>query len=116
MKKREVGNLFLHLGVGAALAALVVWNHWFVVLATFVYAFLREQAQHRWVIDLASPGVPDQGDPRTYYVEKRTFFDFSWLGWRQAFEIGQWVLGAVLGCLTWEVRGLIVSMAVQWAG
>jgi len=97
MKKREIGNAALHVGIGAALAALVCWNHWFMVLATFIYAFLREQAQHRWIIGPANlPGY------KYYVAEKRTFFDFGWLGRKQVSEIAQWVIGSALACGVWE--------------
>jgi hypothetical protein len=103
VKKREAVNLTLHITVGAALAAGVCWNHWFMVLATFVYAFLREQAQHRIEIgEFIYDAAPEN---RYHRIKKRTFFDFGWLGWKQVWEIGQWTLGAAVACLVWELFG-----------
>jgi hypothetical protein len=97
MKKREAWNLVYHTVAGAALAALVAWSIWFMVLATFIYAFLREQAQHRYIL------TPEPGLKPLVRAEKRTFFDFGWLGWRQAFEIAQWTVGAALACLAFFI-------------
>jgi hypothetical protein len=88
MKKREIGNLALHIVVGAALAALVCWHPAFIILATFIYAWLREQAQHRWIIRL-SPHYP-----KLYEVEKQTFF--GWMTFRRILEVLQWVIGAAV--------------------
>ena len=74
MKKRETISLALHVTVAAALAALVCWNHWFMVLATFIYAALREQAQHRYI--LTDWLTPLEG-MHPYTVKKRTSFDFG---------------------------------------
>jgi len=99
-------DIVLHIGVGAVLAALVGWNLWFMVLATFVYAFLREQAQHRYVLimkEIHIEGGEDGHHQRLYEVDKRGFFDFSWLGGRQVWEIAQWTIGSVVACGVWEV-------------
>ena len=93
MKKREIGNLFLHLGVAGALAGLVCWNYWFVVLATFVYAWLREQAQHRWII---TGPMPHLSYP-AYQLENSTFF--GWMTWKRMGEVFAWTGGSILGCL-----------------
>jgi hypothetical protein len=96
MKKREAGNMVLHVVIGGALAALACWNIWGIVFDTLVYAFLREQAQHRYILDLVNFDHTDDGkkDYLVYRVTKRTFFDFGWLGWQQVFEIAQWTAGA----------------------
>jgi len=96
MKKREVGSLVAHITVGGALAALVCWNHWFIVLDTFIYAFLREQAQHRYILSSLPAG-------HGYTVEKRTFFDFGWVTLHRIWEVMQWVLGAAAACLAFEL-------------
>ena len=83
MKKREVGNLVAHIVVGGALAALVCWNVWFMVLATFIYAALREQAQHRYII------TPEPGLKPLVRAEKRTFWDFGWMTWHRIWEVLQ---------------------------
>jgi hypothetical protein len=95
VKKREAISLTLHITVGAALAALVCWNHWFMVLATFIYAWLREQAQHRWVFVDGAWGE----------WRKRTFFDFGWMTGHRIWEVFQWVIGAAVVCLVWEIWG-----------
>jgi len=101
MKVREVGNAALHVGVGAALTALVCWNLWFMVLATFLFATLREQAQHRYIINLHQQFSMTPDFP-VHKVTKRTFWDWSWLKWHHVFEIAQWVVGSVLGVLAVE--------------
>jgi hypothetical protein len=98
MKKREWGNLGLHLGIGGALTALVMWHILFINFAVFVYASLREQAQHRY----RSRENPQPGET---VMVKRTFFDFGWLGWKQAFEIGQWTVGSAVVSIPWYYFG-----------
>lgn len=100
MSTRETVNFILHVIVGAALAALVCWNSWFIVLATFIYAFLREQAQHRWII-AESSFTPSLLSFKLYSVTKRTFFDFSWVTVRRMFEVLQWVVGAAAARSLW---------------
>jgi hypothetical protein len=97
MKKRELGNLCLHIGVGGLLAALVLWSPWFLLSATFVYAWLREQAQHRLIIT-------EMGHLHyaAYSVEKRTFFDFDWITGHRVWEIFQWVIGALVALVAHE--------------
>lgn len=97
MKKREAYNLVLHVCVGYSLALLVCWNSWFIVLATFIYAFLREQAQHRVGLFLAN-NCEKAGH---FVIYKRTFFDFGWVTWHRVFEVIQWTIGAALACLLW---------------
>jgi hypothetical protein len=92
LKKREAINLGLHIGIGGALAALVMWHPLMIIFDTFIYATLREQAQHRWDMDESPP-------------RKRGFFDFGWLGWRQVFEIGQWVIGSAVVSIPWYFFG-----------
>jgi hypothetical protein len=90
MKKREVFSLALHIGVGAALAALVCWHPAFIIPVTFIYAWLREQAQHRYVI-----GEPIKGISNLLYtVEKQTFF--GWITGHRIWEVFQWVIGAAV--------------------
>lgn len=106
MKKREIGNLFLHIGVGGALTALALWKPWLILLMVFVFAFLREQAQHRYILKQANNLAVSVGGLREkpkYYVEKRTFFDFGWLGVHQMFEILEWVIGAQVALVLWTV-------------
>ena len=98
MKKREIGNLFLHITVGAALAGLVCWNYWFVILATFIYAWLREQAQHRYILTYTGEQT---FEGRMFFVEKSTFF--GWMTWHRIWEVFQWVLGAALALGGYEI-------------
>ena len=95
MKSREIGNLALHIVGGAAMAAAVCWRPWLIVVVVLVFAWLREQAQHRWVFDNDAIGEPYSA-PR-----KRTFFDFGWLGWKQVAEIFQWTAGAAVSVLVY---------------
>ena len=106
MKKREITNLILHVCIGYSLALLVCWNHWFIVLATFVYAFLRERAQHRYIFSESytfHPPVEGSTQFVYYRVEKRTFFDFGWVMPHRMFEVLQWTAGAAVACLLWQL-------------
>jgi hypothetical protein len=96
VKKREIGNLALHIGVGAALAALVCWHPAFIILATFIYAWLREQAQHRWV-HIEADGVRET----LYLIEKQTFF--GWMTWHRIWEVFQWTIGATVAVGIMEI-------------
>jgi hypothetical protein len=97
MKSRETWNLVAHFTVAYVLAALVCWNFWFVVLATFIYAWLREQGQHRWVILT----VDDLVCERKYNtVYKQTFF--GWMTWHRIWEVFQWTFGAATACGIWQ--------------
>ena len=99
MKKREIGNMALHFAVGGLLAAAVAWNHWMMVSATFVYAFLREQAQHRWIIGESRTVHPPTENSTQFVfhqIEKQSFF--GWITGHRLWEVFQWTLGAVIGC------------------
>jgi hypothetical protein len=97
-------DIFLHITVGAALAALVCWNHWFMVLATFVYASLREQAQHRYILENWSTEEEESDwGHKVYKIEKRTFFDFRWMTGHRLWEVFQWTLGAAAVCLGYQL-------------
>lgn len=96
MKKRDALNIPLHLALGLAVAFAVCWSYWMAIPTTLVWAFLREQAQHRWIIE-EHPAI---GAPSTA-LGKRTFFDFSWLGWQQVFEIAQITTGSAVACGVW---------------
>jgi len=98
MKLREWGNFGYHLAGAAAMAAPIWVSPWFIVLDTAIWATLREQAQHRYII---TGPMPHLGYP-AYSVEKRTFFDFSWLTRHSMFEIGSWTLGAAILCGVFE--------------
>jgi hypothetical protein len=87
VKKREVVNLALHIGVGAALAALVAWHFAWIIFVTFIYAWLREQAQHRYILTRNSGWA--QG---VHAVENQTFF--GWMTGHRIWEVAQWVIGA----------------------
>jgi hypothetical protein len=100
MSKRDWKNLGYHIGVALVLAALVLWNHWFMVLATFIYAWLREQGQHRY--DLRRANADSEFLPY-YHVEKSTFF--GWMTWHRMFEVLQWTFGAALASLGWQLFG-----------
>ena len=99
MKKREIGNLFLHIGVGCALAALVLYHRWFLLLVTFIYAWLREQGQHRYKLTLSTRVGHEEA--RLYRVQKSTFL--GWMQWDRMFEVFQWVIGAALALLGYEI-------------
>jgi hypothetical protein len=101
MKKREWGNLGLHIGIGGVLTALVMWHILFINFAVFIYASLREQAQHRYEIETFT----DRGGTKRTRVDKRTFFDFGWLGWHQVWEIAQWVIGSAVVSIPWYYFG-----------
>jgi hypothetical protein len=107
MKKRETIYLFLHIFVGAGLAALVCFNFWFVVLTTFIYTWLREQAQHRWIHTQATPAEHETVEPymvhKLYTRQKQTFF--GWMTWHRMWEVFQWTLGAAVACGIWEIFG-----------
>jgi hypothetical protein len=77
----------------------VMWHRAFIILVTFIYTSLREQAQHRYVIGTFVTSPYD--DKKYYTMEKRTFFDFRWLGTRQVWEIGQWVIGSAVVAVLW---------------
>lgn len=102
MKSREIGNLALHVGVGGAITAMVMYQPLFIILATFIYASLREQAQHRLILTRATEKGADLS---LFTVDKRGFFDFGWLGKKQAFEIVHWVIGAALVSIPWYFFG-----------
>ena len=97
MSKRDWLYLALHFTVAAALTALILWWHWFIVLATFIYAWLREQAQHRY--DLAQ--IVGTYPPNVYAVKKSTFF--GWMTWWRMFEVAQWTTGSAVVCLAYEL-------------
>jgi hypothetical protein len=105
MKKREIGNLFLHIGVGAALTAAVLWKPPLIIVVVFVFAWLREQAQHRYELTEATERPRSPGDLQLYVVDKRTAFDFGWLGKRQLWEITQWTIGAAIAVAVWTLIG-----------
>jgi disulfide bond formation protein DsbB len=102
MRSREIGNIAYHFFGAIALVGAVYISHWFLVLNTFIWASLREQAQHRYILE--DLGHFDGYESRLYAVHKRTFFNFGWLGKKQAWEITQWTLGAIVACLIWEIR------------
>ena len=98
MKKREIGNLALHVTVGGAFAAAVAWAYWCIIPVTFIWAFLREQAQHRYILtDTLS------GTPRRYLVKKRTFWDFGWLNRHRFGEVCAWTVGSALGLFVFKL-------------
>jgi len=95
LKAKEIGNTALHvLVMGGVLAALPQLSHWWLILCALVWSSLREQAQHRYI--LVKSGAEIGGT--LYWVTKRTFFDFGWLGWKQVREIAETTGGAVLAC------------------
>jgi hypothetical protein len=98
VKKREAVNLTLHITVGAALAALVCWHPAFIILATFIYAWLREQAQHRYILTRSKGWA--QG---VHAVENQTFF--GWMTWHRIWEVFQWVIGAAVAVGIMEIWG-----------
>jgi hypothetical protein len=103
MKKREIGNTILHIVLASSLTALVMWHVLFINLAVFVYAALREQAQHRWILEHRVAKPMFNWD--LYSIEKRTFFDFGWLGKQQAWEIAQALIGSAVVSIPWYFFG-----------
>ena len=97
MRLREAGNMALHIGVGGALALAVCWSLWMLILGTFIYAFLREQAQHRYELWLYFSGTD------IYKVKKYSFFDFGWITWHRIWEVLQWTLGAAAAVGAWKL-------------
>lgn len=94
MKKRDWGNLGLHMGVALALAFAMVWENWLIVPATFIYTWLREQAQHRWILTKAMGGE-EPGSLNLFAVDKQSFF--GWMTWHRMFEVFQWTAGSAVG-------------------
>lgn len=99
MSLRETINMSLHILVGFALAFAVAWNHWMMLLATFVYAWLREQAQHRWILRRDPIQLLDE--PELFMVEKESFF--GWVTLHRVWEVLQWTIGAAIACLIAEL-------------
>ncbi len=98
-------NSALHILVlGAAFTALPLWNHHWLILTAFIWSALREQAQHRYILTRATAAarVDHAGDLTLYAVDKRTFWDFGWLGWRQVREIAETTGGAALIVLAYD--------------
>jgi len=85
---KELGNTILHLLGGAALVAAVLWSEWMLIPTTFVWAWLREQAQHR---------------------------DDGWFGWQtphRIWEVAQWTLGSAVMVLLWKwIKASIAALA-----
>lgn len=100
MKKREAWNFVLHFFLALVLVALVLFHPWFLLLDVIVWMTLREQAQHRWIIELLRPGCIDE---EAYSAKKRTFFDWTWFKWHHAGEIGQAALGALVALGGYEI-------------
>ena len=102
MKKRETINLLLHITVGGVLTGLVLWQSYFVLLMVFIFAWLREQAQHRKIlIEEGTVTGFELGTVRTYRVEKETFF--GWMTGHRIFEVFQWVIGCFVALVLYEL-------------
>lgn len=98
MKKREIKNFAYHVLLCLALAALVLVHRNFLLLATFVYMALREQAQHRYILtELSHLSYP------AYSIQKRTFWDFGWVTWKRFGEVMQGVLGCAIALGGYEL-------------
>ncbi len=98
-------NSALHIVLlGMGLAALPLWNHHCLIGTAFIWAALREQAQHRYILTRATAASREDhpGDLTLYAVDKRTFWDFGWLKWRQVWEIAQTTGGAVVVVLAYD--------------
>jgi hypothetical protein len=91
MKGREIGNTALHLGGAAAMVAAVWWHDAMIIPVIGIWAWLREQAQHRYILTRSKGWA--QG---VYSVEKRSFWDWSWVTWHRVWEAAQWPLGAAV--------------------
>ena len=100
MKSRELGNMALHIGVGGAITALVMVHPLFIIFATFIYAWLREQAQHRY--DYGFSGITVGGEPT---LKKTNVGFFGWMTGHRIFEVFQWVIGAAVVSIPWYFFG-----------
>jgi hypothetical protein len=102
MKKREIKNMAYHFFVPVVLIGLIYLNHWFLVLETFLYVWLREQAQHRWIHEEFATGLgPHVIGHTVYTIEKQTFF--GWMDWHRMGEVLVATAGAIVACLVWEL-------------
>ena len=81
-----------HFFGAVALTAAVLWNYWLLIPVTFVWAWLREQAQHRYIFDDSNR-----------IAGKATFF--GWMTWHSMWEAAQWALGAAAVCVAWFFFG-----------
>ena len=95
MKKRESINLALHITLAGALTALVMWHVLFINLAVFIYAWLREQAQHLYDWDVDGSGR----------IIKTTTGFFGWMTWHRMWEVFQWVIGSAVVSIPWYFFG-----------
>jgi len=103
MKFREAGNMALHIVGGGVMAYAACWSLWTLVLSMFIYGWLREQAQHRYIFEQLTED--SEIFAPQYGIEKRPFFDFGWMKWHHVWEAGQWALGAAVAVSAWKLFG-----------
>lgn len=100
MKKRDLGNLFLHIGGGALIAAAIMWIHWLSFPALLIVGFVIEKGQHRWILTVVgTDSNPPHG--KLYLAEKRKPLDFGWVTKRSIIEAGCWGGGALIASVVW---------------
>ena len=85
-------DLILHITVGALFALAVCWSYWLLIPVTFVWAWLREQAQHRYILN-----------DENRVIGKASFF--GWMTLHSLWEAAQWTLGAAAVCVAWFFFG-----------
>jgi hypothetical protein len=92
-------NTFLHILGGFLIALAILWNGWLAVPALLVVGFLREQAQHRWIIERNADGW-DEAYLKLHglhHVKKQTFF--GWITGHRLWEVAQWGIGGALAAV-----------------
>jgi hypothetical protein len=90
-------DIALHIIGGFLVSAAIMWIHWLAIPALLIMGFLREQAQHRWILTVSEPH--DDGI-RLYMVEKQTFF--GWITGHRLWEVAQWGIGATIAAVAWQ--------------
>jgi hypothetical protein len=99
MRKREIGNMALHFAIAIALTALVMWHREFIIFVTFIYLWLREQAQHRWIVTFVQHDTSAPPGTGLYHLDKSTFF--GWMTWHRIWEVFQWTIGSAIAVAVW---------------
>lgn len=95
-------DLILHGVVALFLAALVLFNHWLLVFDALVYWTLREQAQHRYIIEDPHVDRTPEGE-KVWTLDKRTFWDWSWFRGHHFKEIIVPVAVVAVACGVYEL-------------
>lgn len=92
MSKKNWAQAGEHFGLGLAFTiAILLWFP-LVILVTFIWAWLREQAQHRYIVN-----------DENRIIGEHTFF--GWTTWHSMKEVFQWTAGSAVGVAIWYVYG-----------